>query len=116
MSDAWLQRTLQFIGLVLCINAAREKLLEFYVTRGQDPEEAELRVALEARRVRLVAIPLIAVVMVLCTYLKSVVETPVLSSAFGLLAYIGFFFLCCQVSAGRDPKSPWKSIKDMMKR
>jgi hypothetical protein len=39
VSDAWLQRTLQFLGLVLCIKPVQQKLIEFYAREGRTPRK-----------------------------------------------------------------------------
>ncbi|UUZ66303.1 hypothetical protein LP417_35405 (plasmid) [Polaromonas sp. P1-6] len=116
MIEKLTKRGLQFAALVLGTKVARDSLLQFYVSRGLEETEAQALIANQARRVRLVIIPVGLVLMVLGMYLRNVVSSSDLGSLLSVMSYLGLFLLACQLAAGRSAASPWKSVKEMLKK
>lgn len=111
------ERALQFAALVLGAKAAHVRLLEFYVSRGIEEEAAQALMVVQARKVRIVAIPLGLALMLIGFYSRSLaVTSPELAPILYVMTYLGFFLLCCQLAAGRSASSPWKSVKEMLKK
>ena len=108
---------LRFSAFVLGAKVARDSLLQFYLSRGlEEEEDAQALIANQARRVRIVVIPLGLALMLLGMYLRNRVTSPDLASLLSVMSYLGLFLLACQLAAGRSAASPWKSVKEMLKK
>jgi hypothetical protein len=112
--EHWTKRALQVAALVLGAKAGRLQLLEFYISRGADEESAQALIAAQARKVRLVLIPIAVVLMLLGMYVRSLVSAPGLKVVLSIVTYFGLFLLGCQMAASRSPSSTWKPMSEMM--
>jgi hypothetical protein len=114
--DTLTERSLQFVALVLGGRTARSMLIDFYVKRGVEDSETEGKVAGQAKKVRMVVIPVGLAFLVVGMYARSVLQDAGFQLSTSIAIYFGIFVLACQLPRGKRSSASWDSLKTLLKK